>query len=234
MRVHYLQHVPFEGLGSMEPWLRANGHQITHSPLFDSAALPASSAFDFLIIMGGPMGIYDEKRYPWLVEEKRFIEKNMSDGKPMLGICLGAQLIANVLGATVKKNPHKEIGWFEITKAAELEKTPLTNSFPDKAHVFHWHEDTFEIPGGASHLAQSHACANQGFIYQDRVLALQFHLETTYESAKALVDHCGNELEESASIQTPEDMLCNADRFAHIKEIQADVLKVFTRNGFIK
>ena len=114
MKIHYLQHVPFEGLGSIESALKEGGHSISVTRLFSDDPLPDISAFDWLIVMGGPMGIKDEDEYSWLRTEKEFIKKTIQTGKVVLGICLGAQLIAEVLGARVYKNKYREIGWFDI------------------------------------------------------------------------------------------------------------------------
>ena len=139
--------------------------------------------------MGGPMGIYDHEEHPWLMAEKKIIRQAIDGGKTVLGICLGAQLIADVLGANVYPGPQKEIGWFPIQRADDA-----PDFLPDELTVFHWHGDTFEIPDGAIRLASSEACENQGFVYNDRVVALQFHMETTPESMEALIENCGHEL----------------------------------------
>jgi len=114
MRAHWFQHVSFEGLGSIELWLDSNGYEVTFTRFFESADLPDPDAIDLLVVMGGPMSVNDEDQFPWFVSEKRFIREIIESGKPVLGICLGAQLIANALGANVYPNPVKEIGWFPI------------------------------------------------------------------------------------------------------------------------
>ncbi|MEI7851737.1 MAG: gamma-glutamyl-gamma-aminobutyrate hydrolase family protein, partial [Kiritimatiellales bacterium] len=192
MNIHWLQHVPFEGLGCIEPWLIENGHDVSCMRLWAGDSFPNTGNVDGLIVMGGPMGVYDEAIYPWLAEEKAFIKKIIAQDKPVLGICLGAQLIAEVLGAKVAKNKQREIGFFPVfgKSAALTEQRPpgglrsvATASedwkLPGEFMAFHWHGDTFGIPEGAAHLASSAACGNQAFIYKDNVLALQFHLETT-------------------------------------------------------
>ncbi|MEW8197867.1 MAG: type 1 glutamine amidotransferase, partial [Candidatus Thiodiazotropha endolucinida] len=114
MRAHYLQHVPFEDLGSIENWLKRSGYEITRTRLYESEELPGIESVDLLVIMGGPMSVNDDQDFPWLVEEKEFIKKVIESGKPVLGICLGAQLIACSLGAEVFSNSVKEIGWIPI------------------------------------------------------------------------------------------------------------------------
>lgn len=191
MHVHVLQHVPFEGLGSMESWLSQKSAHVTYTRFFEPALLPALADIDFVIVMGGPMSVNDEKQLPWLREEKRFIAEAMACGKAVLGICLGAQLIANAQGARVVPSPEKEIGWFPVYAESSA---PGIFVFPASTEVFHWHGETFDLPVGAVHLAHSAACRNQAFQIGVRVIGLQFHLETTPQSAEAIIGNCANEL----------------------------------------
>jgi len=208
MNIHWLQHVPFEGLGCIEPWLLENGHTISCTRLWADEKLPSlglpSEALakegnvDGLIVMGGPMGIYDDEQYPWLAAEKAFIKEIIEQDKPVFGICFGAQLIADVLEAEVRSAKNMEIGFFPIIGNSESDfSKPWKNQT-----VFHWHGDTFDIPDGAVHLASSEACKNQAFVYNDNVLALQFHLETTEESLLALYENCSDEIGEGPFIQS--------------------------------
>ena len=224
MNIHYLQHVPFEGLGSIEPVLRDKGHKLSSTHLYRGEELPAPADPDWLIVMGGPMGIYDDHLYDWLSSEKRFIEQVIEAGKKVLGICLGAQLIGDVLGAAVYKNRYREIGWFPIEPVPEAGLTILGPALSSSFEVFHWHGDTFDIPHGAVRLAASEACSNQGFIYDNRVVALQFHLETTFTSAQELVENCQEELDGSRYVQTAEQILADQNRFSLINKVMATVL----------
>ena len=157
MRIHYLQHVPFEDLANMESWASSRGHALSKTRLFSGERLPPPSSFDWLIIMGGPMNIYEEERYAWLAEEKEFIKKAVYSGKIVLGVCLGAQLISDVLGGLVTKNRYKEIGWFPVRLTEEGQASPVFSSLPDRFPALHWHGDTFSIPPGASRMAESDA-----------------------------------------------------------------------------
>lgn len=211
MRVHWFQHVPFEGLGSIEPWLLERGHELTvtrfqhwGSPDGD-ARLPSLEAVDLLIAMGGPMSVHDTARHPWLVEEQRCLAAAIARGLPVLGICLGAQLIASALGARVLRNPQPEIGWFPLQALAAPAHSPL--ALPPSLPVFHWHGETFELPPNAVPLARSAACACQGFLLGTSVVGLQFHLETTPAAARALVEHCGEELVEGPFVQSATEIL---------------------------
>jgi GMP synthase-like glutamine amidotransferase len=192
MRVRYLQHVPFEGPGCITAWARDRGHELTGSHLYRGDPLPKADSADALIVMGGPMGVDDEAEYPWLRDEKRMLKAWLSSGKPILGICLGAQLLASVLGAKVVRNRISEIGWFPIKRLPQISSTYMDGLLPKTLMVLHWHHDTFDIPAGAIPIATSGACTNQGFVYHDRVVGLQFHMEMDLATAHALVDHCAD------------------------------------------
>jgi GMP synthase (glutamine-hydrolysing) len=224
MNIHYLQHVPFEGLGSMETWLQNRGHTITVTHLYKNEPLPSLDTIDWLIVMGGPMGVDDQAIYPWLSAEKIFIKQVLDQKKIVLGICLGAQLIADVLGAYITKNSFKEIGWFPIKLSELAKETRLGSALPTEFDVFHWHGDTFSIPDSAIPLASSKACKNQGFIIEDRIVGLQFHLETTPESALDLTIHCKKELDGSLYVQNTEKMLSEPERFKKINRIMETLL----------
>lgn len=205
MRVHWFQHVPFEGLGSILPWLIQQGHSVHPHALFENAALPGLAEVDALIVMGGPMSVNDSTELPWLAAEKQFIGQMLAAGKPVLGICLGAQLIANALGAAVYGNPEKEIGWWPLQNKAE---SATVFQFPAHFDAFHWHGETFDLPKSTTLLASSAACQNQAFQLGDNVIGPQFHLETTPESATALVEHCAADLAAGQYVQNAE-LICN-------------------------
>jgi GMP synthase-like glutamine amidotransferase len=164
--------------------------------------------------MGGPMNIYEYDLYPWLLREKQFILETLRRDAAVLGVCLGAQLIADVLGGRVTRNKHKEIGWFPLALAPEAARSPIFAGFPRVFTAFHWHGDTFSIPPGATRLGGSKACDNQGFFLGDRVLGLQFHLDYSLKSIRAMIAHCGAELAESPFIQTPAQILAEP---GHVK-----------------
>lgn len=222
--IHYLQHVPFEGLGSIESWLVDNGHTLSSTHLYEQASLPDITAFDMLIVMGGPMGIYDYHEHPWLKQEKQFIRASIDAGKPVLGICLGAQLIADVLGGKVTRNPEKEIGWFPVEVTAEGRDTAIGQLLAEADDTFHWHGDTFAIPPSAIHLARSDACEHQAFLYDGRVLGLQFHLEVTPAGAAALCSECAHELVPARYVQTANEILAPAGYFQHINQLMQGIL----------
>jgi GMP synthase-like glutamine amidotransferase len=189
MRVHWLQHAEHEDLGCIAPWLAARGAHVSMSSLWAGDPLPALSEVDALLVMGGPMNIYEHDAHPWLVPEKAFIRAAIDAGRPVLGICLGSQLIADVMGGPVTRNAHPEIGWFDVELNAEGRRSPLFSGWPDRFCAFHWHGDTFAIPPGASNLMSSEACAHQGYVIGDRVVGLQFHLEVTAADARVWFEH---------------------------------------------
>jgi len=222
--MHYFQHVPFEGLGSIEQWISARGYHLTATKLYQNEPMPDMEGVELLVIMGGPMGVHDEDRFPWLAMEKRFIEKAMSKGKAVLGICLGAQLIADVLGARVYPNRFKEIGWFPIELTEAGQHSSLFGFLPARLEVFHWHGDTFDLPAGAVHMARSEACTHQAFVYNERVIALQFHLESTAEGIEALIENCSGELINGSYIQTPSQLNAHPKAFSIINGAMNELL----------
>jgi GMP synthase (glutamine-hydrolysing) len=206
LRLHALQHVPFEGLGHIRSWAKSAGAAITATRFHQGQALPEMEAFELLIVMGGPMSTHETKRYPWLTRETQFIRNAIDDGKAVLGICLGAQLIANALEARVYPNEHPEIGWFDIERTEAAARQSIGNCLPSRMKVLHWHGDTFDLPTGALRIARSPACLNQGFVFGDRVVGLQFHLETTPDSLQALIANGSEDLRPGPFVQSAAGM----------------------------
>jgi GMP synthase-like glutamine amidotransferase len=206
IRFHFIQHVPFENPAAIADWVEANHYTSSYTYVYEDSSFPSIETFDCLVVMGGPMGVYDEVEFPWLKAEKEFIDQAVFCGKKVIGICLGAQLLANVLGAKVYKNKHKEIGWFPVRLTENGEFHPAFRHVPVQHTVFQWHGDTFDLPAEAVLLATSEACKNQAFIYDNRVLALQYHLEVKKESVEALLSHCADDLTPGAYVQVNEDI----------------------------
>lgn len=223
MRVRVLQHVPFEGIGSIQSWMDARGAEVFTTRLFEPSPLPALRDFDWLIVMGGPMSVNDESVHAWLPPEKRLIAQAIQAGKSVLGICLGAQLIASALGAGVIPNLHKEIGWFPVRRWPGAD-TKIARLFENGAEVFHWHGETFDLPTGAVGFLQSDACGNQAFLIGSQVVGLQFHLETTPQSAASLIENSRDELAAGPYIQTEAEMLARPERFARANMLMDSVL----------
>lgn len=224
MRIHYFQHEASEGPGCIEQWAVARGHQLTATRYYLDEPEPPLGGIDWLVVMGGSMNIYQEKEFPWLAREKRFIKQAIDNGKVVFGICLGAQLIADVLGGPVTRNAQSEIGWFPVEMTEAAKGSALFGFLPERLTVFHWHGDTFALPPRSVHLARSEGCENQAFIYDGRVIGLQFHLEFTREYIEAvpLDADCGSA--RGKYIQTPAEMRRGYEAFAGMHEAMFGLL----------
>lgn len=205
-------HVHFEEPGLITEWIQKKGHQLDYTRLYKNEPLPDPDNVDLLIIMGGPMNVSDFHLHPWMKEELDWVGEFIESGKAILGICLGAQIIATALGSDVYPGKEKEIGWFGIRFLPGLGDFKICKNLPSSRKVFHWHGDTFDIPEGAIRIAESNLFPNQGFIYEKRVIALQFHLEVGPENVDKLVENCREELVHGTHIQS-ESELRNPARF---------------------
>lgn len=209
LTVHYFQHVSFEGLGYIRTWLDAQGHEVTGTRFYEpDYTLPDPAAIDALVVMGGPMSVHDDAAFAWLAAEKDFIRRCIESGKKVLGICLGAQLLAHCLGAEVHRAPHREIGWFRVFPTAESRALSWFHGlFRSAPEVLHWHGDQFEIPRpGGLELLYSEANGRQAFSYGDRLLGLQFHLEVTVDGLQQLIAHAGADLQPHPFVQSEEQL----------------------------
>ncbi len=224
MRIHSLQHVPFEDIGSMANDFITRAYTLGTTHWYRGDQAPDVHSFDALIVMGGPMGIYDEEIYPWLADEKILIKDAINAGKIVIGICLGAQLIADVLGGKVTRNTHKEIGWLPLQVLPAASAHPVAQILAKYPDVFHWHGDTFAIPPGALHIARSEGCLNQAYVINNQVYGFQFHLETTPASAAALIEHCAADIDGSRYTQPADFMLADAQRFVQINCAMSEVI----------
>lgn len=197
MRIHVLQHVEFEGPAAIEDWAFRSGHTITRSRLDKGEDLPGLTAFDLLVIMGGPMSVNDESAHPWLKEEKSLVRKAVESERPILGVCLGAQMIASAMGVRVYRGREKEIGWFPVHRVTDKGIGAL---FPPTFTPLHWHGETFDLPANAVRLAETDAVPNQAF-QLGSAIGLQFHLEATPASVQQLVDNAAHEIETGKPFQ---------------------------------
>ena len=226
MRVHFIQHVPFESPGYLLQWATEQQYDISFTKIYEAVAFPAVEDIDWLVIMGGPMGVYEEDKHAFLKPEKAFIQSVIAAGKKVLGICLGSQLIAEVSGAKVYPNKEKEIGWWPVQKVAQANELSLTAALPDELMTFHWHGDTFDLPAGATHLFATAVCPHQGYLLGRNVAGLQFHPEATPELIQAMITHGQDELLVAPHIQTATTMQDLTTRYA---ASQHQHLSVFLR-----
>ena len=212
-RLLVFQHVPHELLGTLDPLLRDAGFRIRYVNFGRQPdARPDMARYHGLVVLGGPMNCDQVKRHPHLQTEIEVIQQAVADGKPVLGICLGSQLLARALGARVRKNPVKEIGWYDLDTTAAGKSDPLFRHLSGRQKIFQWHGDTFDIPEHAVHLATSPDCVNQAFRYGDNVYGLQFHLEVD----EPLI---GRWLKEPANQR---EMSALGDPASRIRRIEAD------------
>jgi GMP synthase-like glutamine amidotransferase len=229
MKIHIFQHVPYEGPAKIEAWLKEQGHELKFSRLYESSRIPLLKSIQGLVIMGGPMGVNDEEKYPWLKLEKAFIKKALEAGLPVLGVCLGAQLMAAALGAKVYANKEKEIGWWELKLTPEGVESGLLGE-AKAPQAFHWHGDTFDLPLGATRLAKSADCLNQAFSWGQKALGLQFHLEVGPAELRAMCKAGKGELEAGGKrVQDAKKILQDSKNCSSLaKPLEAALSKLFT------
>jgi GMP synthase-like glutamine amidotransferase len=185
-RICVLQHAAFEGPGEIAAWAAQHEHPLDVRHLYRGDPLPGLDTFELLVVMGGEMNIYQHRDWPWLKPESAFLRSVLAEGRLVVGICLGAQLIADALGSRVFQNAEHELGWLPVTWTDEARAAFPT--LPVQSTVLHWHGDTFELPAGATRLAASQGCPEQGFLVPDKCLALQFHLEVDPPLVKQFVE----------------------------------------------
>ncbi|MBN9657586.1 MAG: type 1 glutamine amidotransferase [Acidobacteria bacterium] len=223
MNVCCLQHVPFEGPGHIAAWAAVRDHEFTFARPYLDGRLPCVTDFDLLVVMGGPMSVHDEAAHPWLVAEKRLIARCLAAGKFVLGVCLGSQLLAEVLGARVYRNQFKEIGWFPLAQCMGESASHLFRSLPPRFTGFHWHGETYDLPPGTAHLASSTGCRVQAFEHP-YALGLQFHLEVTPEGLAGLIRECSSNIGSGPYEQTPEQILAGADHCGASENMLVQIL----------
>jgi GMP synthase-like glutamine amidotransferase len=208
----------------MEAWFLSRGHELACSRMFEAPDLPSPEDFDWLVVMGGPMGVNDQAEYPWLEPEIELIKATMEQSKRILGVCLGAQLMAAALGAEVKKNLHKEIGWFHV-QSQTMGNDQLGKLMPPRFRAFHWHGETFDVPTNAKPLGSSEATTCQGFRAGPRGLAMQYHLELRPEDVGMLAEACSEDLVPGPYVQGPEQFLEKSYQFDEANDMIRQILE---------
>jgi len=229
MKIHVIQHSSINTLGTIEEYAITKNHSLESTRFYETKSLPAVDSFNLLIIMGGPIGVYDYKENPWLRDEKEFIKKAIEAGKPVLGLCLGAQLLADILGARVYDNKNMEMGWFPVRAATQESKPDFLKGLPEEITVFHWHSRTFDLPEGSVGLFESGGCKNQGFIYDGRLVALQFHPEVNEERIKSLIKRFGDGMADGPFVQKKKEMLGQRKYLVETKKLMFTILDKFEK-----
>lgn len=200
-RLCVLQHADGEGLGSMHQWFAEKGFTINIIRIDRGEPLPPIDSFDWLVLMGGPMGVYEEVQYPWLAAEKEWLRKAIEADKKVLGVCLGAQLIASALDAAVYPSDTVEIGWHPIYRTDSS-----ASWLPEQACLLSWHGDRLELPENAKAFAANEVTPCQGFSYGDRVWALQFHIEAEAGTVDTFLEAGGGYLPQGEFVQSIEQL----------------------------
>jgi GMP synthase-like glutamine amidotransferase len=221
MRMAVLQHVEFEGPAAVADWAAARGFPLRVFHLHRDTTLPLLSDFDMLTVMGGPMSANDEAQLDWLGPEIALVREAIAADKTVLGICLGAQIIAKALGARVYPGGTKEIGWFPVQRTGSHS---LFDGLPDSFTTFHWHGETFDLPHEATSLAKSKITETQAFAVGQRVLGLQFHMEATQESVRALLEGAGHEIGSGVFEQRPDTIVAGLNQCANLRPLLDTVL----------
>ncbi|MGC4054061.1 MAG: type 1 glutamine amidotransferase [Paludibaculum sp.] len=229
MRIHFLQHVAFETPGLIGEWAVQRGHSLSGTRLDLGQPLPPLDTFDLLLVMGGPMSVNDEHLYPWLKPEKQLIADTMAAGKFVIGVCLGSQMLAGVLGSTIFRNAEKEIGWFPVRTTGA---GSLFEDMPAEFTVFHWHGETYEIPAGATHLAYTAGCRSQAF-ETEHCLGLQFHMEMTENIIQDLLVHCASDLGAGPYQQPPGGIRSEMWRLNAVRELLFALLDRVATRAFV-
>ena len=232
-RLLVFQHVAHEILGTLDPLLKRAGFRIRYINFSRQPdAQPSLEGYDGLIILGGPMSVNDSDRLPHLTREMHVIEQAMKRGLPVLGICLGAQLIAKALGAAVYPNQEKEIGWYDVAPTKAAKDDPLLGKWLRSEKIFQWHGDTFEIPRTSRHLAFSSLCSNQAFRYGSNVYGFQFHLEVEERMIQRWLGVKENQIEIASLGEKINAERIHAETALHIRRLHELSDQVFSE--FIK
>lgn len=204
MNILALRHYEFDDVNVFSSWAHEQQHDLKVCEAWLGVDMAWLDWMDMLLILGGPMGVYEEDSYPWLKKEKHFVQEAIHLDKKILGICFGAQMLAEVLGGRVYPHTYKEIGWHQVQRTQEIH--PWLSELPEKFVTMQWHGDTYDLPEGASLLATSAACRNQAFAYGERIVGLQFHLEMTKTGIENAVKHWSHELQDKSFIQSADSI----------------------------
>lgn len=212
MRIHLFEHDPFDFPTNITVWAEKRGYTLTKTDVFRGEKCPSPEKYDWLMVMGGSQHAWEEDRHPWLVREKEAIAQALEQEKIILGICFGAQLLAEVLGGRVFPNREKEIGWHPVFQTEEGRQSLLFKEVPEKFITFHWHSDHYDIPPGCIPLAYNECTPNQAFVYPGRpILGLQFHPEYTLDLVKHFALEFGGDWTPGPYVKGKESILLQTE-----------------------
>jgi GMP synthase (glutamine-hydrolysing) len=226
MRLHLLEHDPLDlSNTNMTQWAQEKGYPLTHTYVCNNEPLPSIDDFDWLMVMGGSPHAWEEDVNPWLAEEKTLIARTLESGKVIVGVCFGAQLLAEALGGKLFANSQKEIGWYEVTLTSEGQNSFLFSHLPTRFVSFHWHSDHFSLPHGCTRLAYSEPTANQAYICQGRpVVGLQFHPEYTRDMVRHFAAEEGHQWVKDRFVAGQETVLDQTDKIPDTYWLMARLL----------
>lgn len=207
MKILIVSHADFEKPGCIDDWARNHNHQTQEVRPYKGEQIPNMDDFDFLIVMGGPQSLLPIIKDPYLSNEIELIKQALKKQKRIIGVCLGAQLLGEALGAKAERSPNREIGIYPIELLDDAKHDPVFRQFPKSFDVTHWHSDMPGIPKGAVLLAKSEGCPRQVFRYGDRVYGFQCHFELTQELIKEMVEHCPGDLKTGEYIRTKKELI---------------------------
>jgi GMP synthase-like glutamine amidotransferase len=231
--IHLVRHDDFEIPGGIGTWAASRGRPLRDIFFFreGDSAPPAPAEVDTLVIMGGTMSANDEATLPWIRREKLWVSEVVTSGAKVLGICLGCQILASILGGRVYRNAHREIGWFPVRRTEEARRTAIGSAIPEVHESFLWHSDTFDIPPGAVRVAASEASVNQGFVWRESVAGVQFHPEMTRDGAAVIVANSAHEIVPGPYVQEAETFLTGPERYAALERVMHAILDRLTEIG---
>ena len=224
MHIHYFQHDHFEDLGYIGDWAASHNYTTSATRFDIKPEFPPHENYDWLVVLGGKMGVHDSDQYPWIIQETEFIKVAIALEKTVLGICLGSQLLANALDAKVYKNSEPEMGFFPVMFNQHAHSDSIFKYFPDELNVMHMHFDSFDLPKGAIAMAHSKVTPCQAFRYGNNVFALQFHFEITESNAPVFIREVTPEIVPGRLVQQPSEMLQNISSCALNNQVFSKML----------
>lgn len=206
MKILCITHASFEKPGAIATWAENKKHTLVEVAPYDGESLSDELNFDLLVIMGGPQSPLETDKYPYLSDEIAFARKAIKANKCVWGTCLGAQIIAEALGAKTLRSENKEIGMYPVEVLAEAKHDPVFSQFGNSFNAIHWHNDMPGIPEGGTLLAKSKGCSRQAFVWGDRVYGFQFHLEPTRELIEGMIENCPDDLKSGTYVRTKDEL----------------------------